>query len=75
MSEWHNSQKQSTVNIKKGLRFLAHIIQTSWLGGSLLKLIALFDSEEHIIQQIEVLCEDGEQKLSRGSSNITLQDV
>ena len=62
-------------NAKKGLRFLAHVIQSDWLGKSLASLYSVINSEEKVCAEIKSICADGQKKMSKGAQNISEEDV
>ena len=62
-------------NLKKGLRFLAHVIQSNWLGSSLAKLFLNLDNETKLREDIASIVKVGEKKLGKGDNNISADNV
>ena len=62
-------------NCKKGLRFLAHAIQSNWLGASLAKIIGDFPSTDAVTKTIRAVVADGNSKIAKGASHISQEDI
>jgi len=62
-------------NIKKGVRFLAHVIQSNWFGSSLAKIFVNLNNDKKLRDDIKKIVDKAKKKLKNGDNNIQSDDV
>ena len=70
-----NLENLGEQNLKKGLRFLAHVNQSHWLGKCLAELFMNLGSQKDTVAVIKRQISEGSKKVKKGGKNLTIEDV